>query len=271
MKVGVLIRYKKADISAELAEAKAMGFDVCQLTAWDMNILTEENAMKLKSDCEQIGITISTFWCGWSGSKFWNFTEGPATLGIVPPEHRAVRVADLKRGSDFAKMLGVDQVATHAGFLPENMTDAEFIPVLSAIKEIAEHCKGNSQKFLFETGQETPTTLRRTIDDVGTGNLGVNLDPANLIIYGKGNPVDALDLIGPFVRNVHGKDAVYPVDGRHGGKEKRLGDGKVNYPAFIARLKEFGYDGCITIEREISGEEQDRDIAYAKELLESLF
>ena len=117
-------------------------------------------------------------------------------------------------------------------------------------------------------------TLLRAMQDiersVGEGTVGINLDPANLILYGKGNPVDALDVFGKYVGGVHGKDGLYPTDGNHLGRETPLGQGKVNYPAFIRRLKEVGYTGPITIEREISGEEQTRDILAAKALLEKL-
>lgn len=100
-------------------------------------------------------------------------------------------------------------------------------------------------------------TLLRTIEDIGTGNLGVNLDPANLIMYGRGNPVDALDLFGKYVRNMHVKDGLYPTNGRDLGKEVPVGKGKVNFPKLLDRLKnEFGYDGALTLEREISDEGQ---------------
>ena len=130
--------------------------------------------------------------------------------------------------------------------------------------------RSNGQYFLFETGQETPVTLRRIIEDIGTGNLGINLDPANLILYGKANPVDALDVFGEYVRGVHGKDGLYPTNGKDLGAETKVGEGKVNYPVFIKRLKEVGYNGAITIEREISGEQQDKDIMETKAYLEQL-
>ena len=137
-----------------------------------------------------------------------------------------------------------------------------------------EKCKENGQNFLFETGQETHVTLKRAIQDiekaVGKGNEGINLDPANLIMYGKANPVDALEVFGEYVMGIHGKDGKYPTDGHHLGDEVPLGQGKVNYSAFIAKLKEIGYQGDITIEREISGEEQKKDIRMAKELLDKL-
>ena len=89
-------------------------------------------------------------------------------------------------------------------------------------------------------------------------------------MYGKANPVDALDVFGEYVMEIHGKDGCYPTDGHALGAEMPLGQGKVNYPAFIAKLKEVGYQGDITIEREISGEEQKKDILMAKEVLEKL-
>src|SRR5262249_34214455 len=121
--------------------------------------------------------------------------------------------------------------------------------------------------FLFETGQETPVTLLRTIEDIGLPNVGINLDPANLVLYGKANPVDALDTIGRFVRGVHAKDGLYPTTGGALGLEVPLGQGKVDFPRLLERLLALGYTGALTIEREIEGDEQTRDILKAKELL----
>ena len=146
--------------------------------------------------------------------------------------------------------------------------------MLVAFNTIVAKCKENGQNFLFETGQETPVTLKRAIQDIekalGKGNVGINLDPANLLMYGKANPVDALEVFGEYVMGIHGKDGKYPTDGHHLGDEVPLGQGKVNYPAFIAKLKEVGYEGDITIEREIDGDEQKKDIRMAKDLLDKL-
>ena len=100
--------------------------------------------------------------------------------------------------------------------------------------------------------------------------MEINLAPANLLMYGKANPVDALEVFGEYVMGIHGKDGKYPTDGHHLGDEVPLGQGKVNYPAFIAKLKEVGYEGDITIEREIDGDEQKKDIRMAKDLLDKL-
>jgi sugar phosphate isomerase/epimerase len=105
---------------------------------------------------------------------------------------------------------------------------------------------------------------------VGTANLGVNLDPANLILYGKANPVDALDVFGQYVRSVHAKDGRYPTDPYHLGQEVKISQGKVNFPALLARLTELGYTGPLIIEREISGEQQVIDMKEAVTYLSAL-
>lgn len=270
MKIGVVVRLDDANVDARFAEVRNFGFDVCQLIAWKHELFTDEIADEILAACKKYDITISTFWCGWSGPAVWNFYEGPLTLGLVPREYRFERMKDLMRGSDFARKLGVSMIATHAGFLPENPNTQEYFEVVSALRTVAKHCKANGQKFLFETGQETPVTLRRVIEDIGTDNLGINLDPANLILYGKANPVDALDVFGEYVLDVHAKDGMYPTDGKNLGREMPLGEGRVNFPALISKLRAIGYDGTLIIEREISGEKQRADIILGKKLLEGL-
>ncbi len=271
MKLGVFVHMTNpANIDAEFQKVAENGFPTCQFCTWDESHLTDATADLVRESAARHGIEITAFWCGWCGPGVWNFYEGPITLGLVPTTYRWERIKMLKKGSDFAKRLGVTDMITHVGFLPENPITQEYAEVVSAIRQVALHCKRNGQYFLFETGQETPVTLRRTIEDVGTGNLGINLDPANLILYGKANPVDALDVFGSYVRNVHGKDGCYPTDGKNLGEEKPIGEGKVNYPALIQKLKSIGYDGPITIEREISGEQQQKDILKAKEYLLTL-
>lgn len=269
MKLGLMISMS-TEIDKSFEKLTSMGFQTCQLNCWQPELYTNEMAELVNSAIEKYGVEITAFWCGWTGTRVWDFYEGPLTLGIVPVDCRQARCEEIKKGADFAKKIGVQNVVTHAGFLPENPSSSEYHSVVAALKGIAQHLKNNGQNFLFETGQETPVTLRRTIEDIGTDNLGINLDPANLILYGKANPVDALDVFGEYVMGIHGKDGLYPTNGRNLGEEVRIGDGKVNYPAFISRLKEIGYNGAITIEREISGDQQIEDIKYAKEFLEKL-
>lgn len=270
MKLGVLIILDDANMDAKFKQVSDYGFNYCQISAWNPALFTDQVAENINQACKKYNVEISTFWCGWEGPSAWNFYEGQLTLGLVPAEYRYIRMKNLMAGSDFAKKLGVKNLATHVGFLPENPTTKEYSELVCAIRHVAEYCKNNGQSFLFETGQETPVTLRRTIEDVGTGNLGINLDPANLILYGKANPVDALDVFGEYVMDIHAKDGKYPTDGKNLGEETPLGEGKVNFPLFIKRLKEIGYDGTLIIEREIFGDQQIEDIKKAKKLLEEL-
>lgn len=271
MKVGVqIILDKKSDVAEKIKKAASLGFKSAQIVCWQMELYTDDNAQKIINACKECDVTVSSFWAGWSGPKVWNFVDGPSTLGIVPPDYRYQRMQELMQGSDFAKKIGVDKVATHAGFIPECPSDPNYRPVVSAIRHLANYCKANGQCFLFETGQETPTTLLRLIEDTGCDNLGVNYDTANLILYGKANPVDGLSVIGKYVMDMHAKDGEYPTTGAKLGVEKKVGEGVADFPRIIAKLKEIGYTGTITIEREISGEQQIIDIIDTKKYLEEL-
>lgn len=131
--------------------------------------------------------------------------------------------------------------------------------------------KAKNQYFLFETGQETPVTMLRTIQAIGTDNLGINFDTANLLLYGKFNSLDALDIFGQYIMETHIKDGFYPTDGMHLGHQAPVGEGKANIRAVLHRLDEIGYDGTLTIEREITGEQQKKDIMLARDFLRSKF
>lgn len=268
--IGALLGYGPAtDIDQAFSKFQTLGLNCCQLSVWDgAHMFTEEKAEAAKASAKKYGITITALWAGWTGPSVWNFTEGPQTLGLVPEEYREMRVQELIAASQFATWLGVTDIITHAGFLPENPCDPNYPKVVDAIRRIAEVYKQNGQWFLFETGQETPVTMLRTIEEVGTGNLGINFDTANLILYGKANSVDALEVFGKYVRNTHFKDGMYPTCGKELGAEVALGEGKANVPGIMAKLKELGYTGPYIIEREISGDRQIEDIARAKALIE---
>jgi len=189
---------------------------------------------------------------------------------LVPRETRAARIAHIKKASEFAKQCGIQAVQTHCGFIPENPNDPVYKETIAAMKEVAGYCKNNGQNCRYETGQETPITLVRAIQDVGLDNQGVNFDLANLILYGKANPVDAIELLGPHVQGIHAKDGLFPTNPKDLGKEVPIGKGKVDFPSIIGRLKQLNYQGAVTIEREISGPQQVADLREAKAYLEKL-
>jgi L-ribulose-5-phosphate 3-epimerase len=200
----------------------------------------------------------------------WNFLRGPATIGLVPPGTRAARIDALRQVSDFAKLLNIPQVQTHCGFIPEDPADPLYPGTVEAIRTVAQHCQANGQYFLMETGQETPTTMSRMIRDVALPNLAVGLDTANLILYGKANPVDAVDIIGTHVRSVHAKDGRWPTDPSQLGEEVLIGKGLVDFKQVFSKLHRLGYTGAITIERETSGPQQIEDVRQEKIYLEKI-
>lgn len=267
LKLGLIVSLRE-DPNKEIKKVRRLGFPTCQVSCWDTNLYNERVAQLLQDAAEENNVEITTIWAGLPGRYVWNFIDGPTTIGLVPPETRKPRLEALRKASDFAHAVGVQSVTTHVGFIPENPKDPIYISLINALKDVARFCNGNGQSFWFETGQETPVTLLRTIEDIGATNLGVNLDPANLLMYGKANPTDALDVIGKHVKGVHAKDGEYPTNGRELGKEKPLGQGRVNFPQLISKLKNLDYTGAVTIEREISGPQQIEDIKKAKILLE---
>ena len=246
------------------------GVHVTQLTNWNVGLCTPEFAKRIKKMARDSGVRLNSVWTGYSGKCVWNFIDGPKTLGIVPKKTREQRVQDLLRGAEFAAWCGVSAIATHCGFIPENPCDPLYPGVLDAVGRIASRCKELGLEFWFETGQETPVTILRVIEDLDLGNLGVNFDTGNLILYGKANPVDAVMVFGKYVRNLHVKDGLPPTDGRALGKEVPVGKGLSNYPKLLPALYAAGYRGDLIIEREISGEQQFRDIKKTIVYLERL-
>ncbi len=124
--------------------------------------------------------------------------------------------------------------------------------------------------FCLETGQETAQLLKQFLGDADRENLKVNFDPANMIMYGTGDPIEALEVLAPWVRGVHCKDGEWPASEGELGREKPLGEGHVGIERFIAKLLELGYQGPLTIEREIPGEQQMLDFLAGKDLLDGI-
>ena len=251
-----------------IATVRGFGFGVCHLSVYNPDYLTDEARDVLLDEAKQYDVRLTAMWAGYPGRVVWDLIDGPATTGLVPLELREERTAIIKHAADLAASLGIREVITHLGFVPEDLNDYRYKSLIPVLQDIARHCKANGQDFCFETGQETPVTLLRTIEDVGMDNVGVNFDPANLLLYGKGNPVDAVALLGPWIRSVHAKDGRYPTDGRHIGEEKPVGKGQVDFPALLRQLADAGYRGAICIESDLPDDQRAAAIELGKEELE---
>ncbi|MBQ9761018.1 MAG: sugar phosphate isomerase/epimerase [Clostridia bacterium] len=270
-KLGVMLRlYPDTDIFEEMKKVHDIGCDCCQIAVWDMELYSDEKAAEFTEASKKYGVEISTLWAGWSGPRDWNFTAGPAARGIVPQAYRLNRIEELIRGADFAAKLGTTRLATHAGFLPENMNDPQYADIIAALRHVAKACKARGLNFLFETGQETPVTLLRVIEEIGMDNVGINMDTANLILYGKANSADAITVFGKYVMDTHIKDGFYPTNGKELGPEVKVGEGLANIPEVVRHLREVGYTGNYIIEREIKGDQQTKDIVDTLEYLKKV-
>jgi sugar phosphate isomerase/epimerase len=268
MKIGVTLGYDE-NLRDHFKWCSGNGIFTCQL-AVSPDKLTDETTAFIKELCKTYGMEITALVGAWSGPAEWNFTAGPMTLGIVPPAYRALRMRELLDCAKFATKLGVRDICTHMGFIPENPNDPLYAEVVAAIRYLASRYGDYGLRLNMETGQETPIVLLRVIRDTGADNLGINFDPANFLMYGKANPIDAIGILGPYINGVHAKDGEYPTCGAELGREKPLGEGRVGIEAFVKALQSIGYKNAITIEREISGEQQKIDMLAAKALLESL-
>jgi L-ribulose-5-phosphate 3-epimerase len=266
LRLGLIIDVGK-EPDASMAKVHDLGLPTCQAF---VDAFEPELAGRLRRALDRHGIEATSLVVGGPGKEVWDFYQGPLTIGLVPRETRAARIAHIKKASDFAKQCGIPAVQTHCGFIPENPNDEVYQETVRAMREVAAYCNRNGQNFRYETGQETPITLVRAIQDVGLDNQGVNFDVANLILYGKANPVDAIELLAPYVQGIHAKDGLWPTNPKELGEEVAIGKGRVDFPRIIARLKELNYRGAVTIEREISGAQQMEDVRAAIAYLEKL-
>src|SRR5215467_14274264 len=266
MRLGVVIGMS-ADPERAIKQVHDLGFPTCQLV---LEAFDNATVAKLRDALAKYAVEVTSAVAVGPPPEIYDFYQGPLTIGLVPRQYREARINRIKQVSDFVKKAGISGVQTHCGFLPENPNDPVYAEAIKAIRAVAEYCKQNGQTFRCETGQETPITLVRAIKDVALDNVGVNFDVANLILYGKANPLDAIELLAPYIQGIHAKDGLWPTNPRELGKEVPIGQGKVDFPRIISRLKELNYRGAVTIEREISGPKQIEDVRAAKTYLENL-
>jgi sugar phosphate isomerase/epimerase len=235
---------------------------------------TPEKASEFLYKLSEHGIKITTVFLGFEGESYETIDITSQTVGFVPPKTRAARLVEAYEISDFAKLLSVNYIGSHIGFVPHDRRSNEYAEVVETIRLLCTYLKKNSQALTLETGQESVQSLLTFMDDVACDNIFINFDPANLILYGIGNPIEALKLVGKYVRGVHCKDATTTTGtpGVDWGREVPFGTGEVDAEKFIKTLHEIGYNGALTIEREIpeQPEKQKEEINSAIKLINSI-
>ena len=262
-----------AGLGVSLDVAHELGVPTIQLHAPHKSTRTEENARRFLKRLDDLGMKITVVFGGFEGESYADIPTVVRTVGLVPRETRTARLAEMKEISDFARLLEVDAVGLHIGFVPHEISDPLYREIVNITAELCDHSKKNGQTLHLETGQEPADTLVRFINDVGRDNLFVNFDPANMILYGSGEPIAALKQVGRFVRSVHCKDAKWAKNpGNEWGQEVALGEGDVGMENYLRTLDSLGYTGPLTIEREIPREpdRQKAEIGRALTLLRDL-
>jgi sugar phosphate isomerase/epimerase len=262
-----------AGLGVRLDVAHELGVRTIHLHTPQAASRTSERADEFKRRLSEFGIRITCVFAGFEGESYADIPTVKRTVGLVPRETRAARTSELKEIANVARELNVDVVGVHLGFVPHGLGDADYRELVGLTREVCEHCKRNRQALHLETGQEPVDVLIRFLDDVNCDNLFVNFDPANMILYGAGEPLPALEELGARVKSVHCKDATWSErPGETWGCEVPLGEGAVDFAEFLNTLERIGYDGPLTIEREIPQEpaRQKAEIGRAIELLERL-
>ena len=269
--LGVMTQFHQAPQEA-LRAVRDLDIPTVQVS-YPAHLDNDAGITAIKEACAETGVEITTVFCGYAGESYADIPTVQRTVGLVPPGPRGERLDKTFRIAEFARKVGVSRVAAHIGFVPEDPADESYREIVGMIYGLCDELLGHGQTFALETGQETAAALRRFIQDVeaeGMTNLRVNFDPANMILYGKDKPIPALDVLMPWIDGVHCKDGRWPTQPGQLGEETPLGAGDVDLEAWLHRLIALDYRGPLTIEREISGEAQRRDIAAGRDLIRSL-
>lgn len=262
-----------AGLGVKLEVAHELGVPTVHLHAPHPSTRTKPNAERFLARLNELGIRITVVFGGFEDENYADIPAVSRTVGLVPSATRAQRLAEMKEISDFARLLDVGAVGLHVGFVPHDTADPLHGEVVAVTRQLCDHCKSNGQNLHLETGQEAADTLLEFLAAVNRDNLFVNFDPANMILYGSGEPIEALRKVGRFVRSVHCKDAKWAArPGKEWGEEVPLGEGDVGMENYLRTLNDIGYDGPLTIEREIPQEpiRQQEEIRRGIRLLSEL-
>ena len=262
-----------AGLGLDLDLAGKLGLPTIQLHTPPVGQRDQASADKILATLAPYGISITAVFGGFEGESYATIPTVVETVGLMPAATRQKRLDEMFEISDFAKMIGCDVIALHLGFVPHDTTAPAYQDIVTVTQQLCQHAANNGQAVHLETGQETADGLVTFINDTKCDNLFVNFDPANMILYGAGDPIEAVEKIGSLIKSVHCKDAKWSAKpGQEWGVETKLGDGDVGMKTFLQTLQKIGYTGPLTIEREIpqTPEKQQAEIGHAVDLLKQL-
>lgn len=269
--IGVCSWSLRATGTAELIETvKGLGLADVHLSVG--RLLTTASAEERDRDLGLLrdsGLRLTATQIGFHGEDYASISSIRRTGGFVPDETWDDRREQTVAAAELTAQLGAKYLTVHAGFIPAP-NDANYEAVVERVTGLTAAIAEFGVELLLETGQESPSELLQFLNNVRSRHLGVNFDPANLLLYGSGDPVDAIQTLGRHIRHVHVKDAIKSrKPGVEWGKEVPFGDGEIAHAAFIDALHAAHYAGPLVIERE-AGPDRIREIRFALETLEEL-
>ena len=223
-----------AGLGVRLEVVRELGIKTIQLHTPAKTSRTAENAKAFTKKLQEYGITVTTVFLGFEGETYETIARTAETVGFVPQATRTARLAEAFDIADFAAQLGVSSIGSHIGFVPHDRTSPEYKSIVETIRLLCDHMTKHGQALHLETGQEPVDLLMTFMDDVQRPNIFINFDPANLILYGIGKPLEALRAVASRVRGVHCKDATATtgIPGVDWGCEVPFGKGQVNAEQF---------------------------------------
>jgi sugar phosphate isomerase/epimerase len=252
LEVGVIFWANNTQAPAEQLQAlKELGVRAAQMGI-SGDFVLDGQAEAWKSAAAAEDFTLLTVTGAYSGEDYADIPTVERTVGFIPEATRAEREARTLAMVEFAAAAGIPVFACHVGFVPHDKSNANYIAVQAMVRRICDRCAAFGMSFHLETGQEPANVLLDFIHDTDRANLAINFDPANMILYGTGDPIEAMEVLKSHIRSVHVKDGDWPDKDKPGslGTEKPLGAGSVGMERYIAKLKEIGYSGPLVIERE---------------------
>ncbi|HCK40527.1 MAG TPA: Fe-S cluster assembly protein HesB [Planctomycetaceae bacterium] len=257
-------------LGVDLDVARELGVTTIHLHAPSPSSRTPAAAQQFSARLAKLGIQVTVVFAGFEGESYADIPTVQRTIGLVPEATRQKRVQDLKNIIDFTELLEVDTTGLHIGFVPHDATCSEYAALIETTRDVCDYAAQKNIYIHLETGQEPAEVLLEFLHNVDRNNLRVNFDPANMILYGCGEPIAALKTIGSYVRSIHCKDAIWSDQpGETWGQEMPLGEGAVDFKEYLQTLDAIGYTGPLTIEREIPTEpdRQKAEIGQAIDLL----
>lgn len=208
MKLGTMVLItENTNVKENFEEVAKLGMQTCQISCTAEFMMNKLKPKDIRKVSEEFGIEISYFFLVFEGQIYNRTEEWFSTVGFIPEEYRTRRLKLAEKFSDMVYEIGVKSTTSHVGAIPNDSKSPLYLEFLLVMKKFVEYCQRNGQIFCFETGQELPSTLKRTIIDIGD-NVYVNLVPANLILYGMAHPLDAVEILGEYVRGIHAKDVL---------------------------------------------------------------